>query len=184
PDINPLYLQTSGRPGFIVRSTLAAMLAGNWGLYNGFEICESEPLPGREEYLDSEKYEIKVRDWDKPGNIKPYITDLNRARRGNPALQQTSKLRFLGIEDGNVIGFVKESVDQTNTVAAAIALSRDIHEVWLPLGDVQVGPDGDRRNVAAVENIVTGERYPIEWGGIRVRIDPSRDPAVLFRCLA
>ena len=55
PDINPLYLQTSGRPGFIVRSTLAAMLAGNWGLYNGFEICESEPLPGREEYLDSEK---------------------------------------------------------------------------------------------------------------------------------
>ena len=83
-----------------------------------------------------------------------------------------------------MIGFVKESVDQTNTVAAAIALSRDIHEVWLPLGDVQVGPDGDRRNVAAVENIVTGERYPIEWGGIRVRIDPSRDPAVLFRCLA
>ena len=66
-----------------------------------------------------------------------------------------------------MIGFVKESVDQTNTVAAAIALSRDVHEVWLPLGDVQVGIDGDRRNVAAVENLITGERYPLEWGGIR-----------------
>jgi starch synthase (maltosyl-transferring) len=79
---------------------------------------------------------------------------------------------------------VKESVDQTNTVAVAIALSRDVHEFWLPLGDVQVGTGNDRRNVAAVENLVTGERYPVEWGGIRVRIDPARDPAVLFRCLA
>ena len=82
------------------------------------------------------------------------------------------------------MGFVKESVDQTNTVAVAIALSRDVHEFWLPLGDVQVGIGSDRRNVAAVENLVTGERYPIEWGGIRLRIDPARDPAVLFRCLA
>jgi starch synthase (maltosyl-transferring) len=83
-----------------------------------------------------------------------------------------------------VIGFVKESVDQTNTVAVAIALSRDVHEVWVPLADVQVGADDNRRNVAAVENVLTGERYPLEWGGIRVRIDPARDPAVLFRCLA
>jgi starch synthase (maltosyl-transferring) len=99
-------------------------------------------------------------------------------------LQQTSNLRFLGIEDGNVIGFVKESVDGTNTVAVAIALSRDVHEFWLPLGDVQVDAAGERRPVAAVENLITGERYPIEWGGIRVRIDPVRDPALLFRCLA
>jgi starch synthase (maltosyl-transferring) len=63
-------------------------------------------------------------------------------------------------------------------------LSRGVHEVWLPLNDVQIGPVGERRNVAAVENIITGERYPLEWGGIRVRIDPMRDPAVLFRCLA
>src|SRR4029077_10471596 len=153
-------------------------------IFNGFELLEHEPIPGREEYLDSEKYEIKVRDWDRPGNIKPYIRDLNMARRANPALQQTSNLRFLPVEDGNVIGFVKESVDQTNTVAVAIALSRDFHEVWLPLGDVQVSVGSERRNAAAVENLITGERYPLEWGGIRVRIDPVRDPAVLFRCLA
>jgi starch synthase (maltosyl-transferring) len=125
-----------------------------------------------------------VRDWDKPGNIKPYIRDLNRARRANAALQQTSNLRFLAIDDGNVIGFVKESVNQTNSVVVAIALSREPHEFWLPLGDVQVGRPDDRRNVAAVENLITGERYPLEWGGLRLRIDPVRDPALLFRLLA
>src|SRR5947209_20624098 len=87
PDINPYYLQTSGRAGFIVRSTLAAMLSGNWGMYSGFEFCESEPLPGREEYLDSEKYEIKVRDFDAPGNIRDHSRALNRIRRESGALR-------------------------------------------------------------------------------------------------
>jgi starch synthase (maltosyl-transferring) len=145
---------------------------------------EHQPIPGREEYLDSEKYEIKVRDWNRSGNIKPYIGDLNRARRANLALQQTSNLRFLGIEDCNVIGFVKESVDRTNTVAVAIALTHDVHEFWLPLGNVQVDAGGESRPVAAVENLMTGERHPLEWGGIHLRIDPERDPALLFRCLA
>jgi starch synthase (maltosyl-transferring) len=86
-----------------------ATLSAPTASINGFELLEHDPIPGREEYLDSEKYEIKVRDWDKPGNIKPYIRDLNRARRENPALQQTSQLRFVAIDDGNVIGFVKES---------------------------------------------------------------------------
>jgi starch synthase (maltosyl-transferring) len=184
PDILPYHLQKGEPWMFKSRVALAATLSSTYGIYNGFELLEHEPIPGREEYLDSEKYEIKVRDWDKPGNIKPYITDLNRIRRGNAALQQTSKLRFLGIEDSNAIGFVKESVDQTNTVAVAIALSGNVHEFWLPLGDVQAGAGNERRNVAAVENLVTGERYPIEWGGIRLRIDPARDPALLFRCLA
>ena len=169
---------------FKSRVALAATLSSTYGIYNGFELLEHEPIPGKEEYLDSEKYEIKVRDWDKPGNIKSYIADLNRARRANAALQQISNLRFLGIEDGNVIGFVKELVDESNTVAVVIALSRDIHEFWLPLGDVQIGSGDERRSAAAVENLITGERYPLEWGGISVRIDPSRDPAVLFRCLA
>jgi len=184
PDILPYHLQGGDPWMFKSRVALAATLSGTYGIYNGFELLEHDPIPGREEYLDSEKYEIKVRDWDKPGNIKPYIRDLNRARRENPALQQTSQLRFLPVDDGNVIGFVKESVDQTNTVAVAIALSREVHEFWLPLGDVQLGTGSDRRHVAAVENLITGERYPVEWGGIRLRIDPVRDPAYLFRCLA
>ena len=184
PDILPYHLQSGETWMFKSRVALAATLSGTYGIYNGFELLEHEPIPGREEYLDSEKYEIKVRDWDKPGNIKPYIRDLNRARRANPALQQTSNLRFIPIDDGNVIGFVKESVDQTNTVVAAISLSRDVHEFWFPLGDVQVGTGSERRHVAAVENLITGERYPLDWGGIRLRIDPVRDPALFFRCLA
>ena len=127
---------------FKSRVALAATLSSTYGIYNGFELLEHDPIPGREEYLDSEKYEIKTRDWDKPGNIKPYIRELNRARRENAALQQTSNLRFIPIEDGNVIGFVKELVNQTNSVVAAIALSRDVHEFWFPLGDVQVGMRG------------------------------------------
>ena len=99
-------------------------------------------------------------------------------------MQQTSNLRFLAVEDSNVIGFVKESVDEANTVAVAIALTRDIHDFWLSLADVQVLTGDGRRPVAAVENLMTGERHAIEWGGIRLRIDPSRDPAVMLRCLA
>jgi starch synthase (maltosyl-transferring) len=184
PDILPYHLQSGEEWMFKSRAALAATLSSTYGIYNGFELLEHEPIPGREEYLDSEKYEIKVRDWDRPGNIKPYIRDLNRARRENTALQQTSQLRFIPVDDGNVIGFVKESINQTNSVVVAIALSRDVHEFWLPLSDIEVGMAGDRRHVAALENLLTGERYPVEWGGIRLRIDPVRDPALLFRCLA
>jgi len=184
PDILPYHLQSGEAWMFKSRVALAATLSGNYGIYNGFELLEHDPIPGREEYLDSEKYEIKVRDWDKPDNIKPYIRDLNRARRANTALQQTGNLRFIPIDDGNVIGFIKQSANQTNSVVVAIALSREPHEFWFPLGDVQVGIASERRNVAAVENLITGERYPVEWGGIRLRIDPVRDPALLFRCLA
>jgi starch synthase (maltosyl-transferring) len=184
PDILPYHLQSGETWMFKSRVALAATLSSTYGICNGFELLEHDPIPGKEEYLDSEKYEIKVRDWDMTGNIKPYIRDLNRVRRENAALQQTSQLRFIPIDDGNVIGFVKESVDMTNTVVGTIALSRDVHEFWLPLVDVQIFVGGERRHTAAVENLITGERSPLEWGGIRLRIDPARDPALLFRCLA
>ena len=126
-----------------------------------------------------------MRDWDKPGNIKPYIRDLNRVRRENSALQQTSNLRFIPIDDGNVIGFVKESVDRDATASSSRLRCRaTCMNSGFRFGDIQIGMAGDRRHVAAVENLMTGERYPVEWGGIRLRIDPARDPALLFRCLA
>src|SRR5581483_2194601 len=87
PDINPVFLQTSGRAGFLIRAALATMLSGLWGMYSGFEICEAAPLPRREEYLDAEKYEIRVRDWNAPGNIIGEVSALNRIRRAHPALQ-------------------------------------------------------------------------------------------------
>src|SRR6516165_1350100 len=111
PDILPVFLQQGGRPAFRIRLVLAATLSGVYGIYNGFELCENTPVPGleepiaseqqefielygsapppaREEYLNSEKYEYKVWDWDRPGNIKEDIRILNRFRRDNPALQE------------------------------------------------------------------------------------------------
>ena len=169
---------------FKSRLVLAATLSSTYGIYNGYELLEHEPIHGKEEYLDSEKYEIKVRDWDKPGNIKPYIRDINQIRRTNPALQQFANLHFLPINDPNVTGYVKTSVDRTNVVAVAVALTGDPHEFWLPLNDVQIEVGGVLRQVVAVENLLTGERHGLDWSGLNVRIDPNRDPALLFRCLA
>jgi starch synthase (maltosyl-transferring) len=185
PDINPFHLQTGEPWMFKARVALAATLSSNYGLCNGFELLEHEPIPGKEEYLNSEKYEIKLRDWNKPGNIKDYIGRLNRIRRANPALLQTGDFRFAQVDDDEVIGFVKESVARDNAVAVAIALdSHGPREFWFHFGELEIGPDGARRRVSAVENLVTGERLPIEWGGVRLRIDQARDPALLFRCIA
>ncbi|KRQ16491.1 maltotransferase domain-containing protein [Bradyrhizobium manausense] len=184
PDLLPYHLQSGEAWMFKSRVALAATLSGNYGLYSGFELLEHEAVPGHEEYQDSEKYQIRQRDWDKSGNIKPWITALNRIRNDNPALQQTTNLRFLGIEDGETIAFVRAAAEPANTVVAAIALSRHVRETWLPLGDLTIDVGGERRPVTAVENLMTGEQSRIEWGGIKLRIDPDRDPALLFRCLA
>jgi starch synthase (maltosyl-transferring) len=183
PDILPLHLQGGERWMFTSRFALAATLSSAYGIYNGFELLEHEPIPGREEYLDSEKYEIKVRDWNKPGNIKDYIARLNRIRRDNPALQQTSNLRFVPVDDGQVIGFVKEAADGSNSVAVAIALDKNPRQFWFHFGDIEIGPANARRRVAAIEDLVTGERRGVEWGGVRLYVDPAHDPALLFRCL-
>jgi starch synthase (maltosyl-transferring) len=184
PDINPVQLQTGEPWLFKARAALAATLSGNYGIYNGFELIEHQPIPGREEFIDSEKYEIKTRDWNKPGNIKDYLRRLNVLRRENPALLQTANLRFLQADNGTITGFLKEAVDGGNAIACAIALSKEPREFWLHFGGELVGPTDDRRPVRAIENLATGERLLLEWGGVRLRIDPANDPALLFRCMA
>ncbi len=184
PDILPVQLQTGEPWMFKLRAALAATLSSNYGIYNGYELVEHEPIPGKEEYLDSEKYEIRTRNWDKPGNIKKYIQWLNTARRQNSALLQTAKLRFLQVDDGGVIGFIKESVAGDNAVAGAISLTGAPHDFWLHFGGESIGPENARRPVRAIENLATGERHMLEWNGARLRIDPMNDPALLFRCHA
>jgi starch synthase (maltosyl-transferring) len=185
PGVLPFHLQSRESWTFKARVALAATLSGSYGIYNGFELLEHQPIPGKEECLNSEKYELKVRDWNKPGNIKNYIGDLNRIRQSNPALLQISRLRFAQIDDKEVIGFVKESIDGHNAVAVAIALSREgPREFWFHFGDIEIGPSGSQRRVKSVQNLITGEQHTIEWGGVRLRIDQQQDPAVLFRCLA
>lgn len=184
PDILPYHLQSGERWMFKARVALAATLSSNYGVYGGYELIEHAPIAGREEYLDSEKYEIRVRDWKQPGNIRDYIARLNRIRRENPALLQTAAFRFAQVDDEEVLGFVKEAPGHDNAVAVAIALNRQgPRPFWFHFGDMEIGPPGARRRITAVENLVTGERHPLEWGGVRMRIDPWADPALLFRCL-
>jgi starch synthase (maltosyl-transferring) len=183
PDILPVHLQKGEPWMFKSRFALAATLSSNYGIYNGFELLEHEPIPGREEYINSDKYEIKVRDWDKPGNIKSYIGRLNRLRRENAALLQTTNIRFAQVDDPDVIGFVKESVGHDNAVAIAIALNgHGPRTFWFHFGDIVIGPDGERAPVRTIVNLNSGERHTIEWGGVRLTINPPDDPALLFRC--
>ena len=185
PDILPFHLQ-SGEPSmFKARVALAATLSGNYGIYNGFELLEHEPIPGKEEYLNSEKYELKTRDWNKPGNIKDYIGRLNSIRKSNPALLQTSNLRFAQVDDKDVIGFVKESVTGDNAVAVAVALAKEgPREFWFHFGDIEVGTPGTRGRIRYVEDLITGAKHTIEWGGARLGIDQEQDPALLLRCFS
>jgi starch synthase (maltosyl-transferring) len=93
PDINPHHLD-HGRPAFVIRTVLAATLSSSYGIYSGWELCESARLGEREEYLDSEKFQVRARDWDAPGNIKLLIGELNRLRHERPALKRYDNLRF------------------------------------------------------------------------------------------
>ena len=123
PDINPVMLQTSGRPGYLIRAALAATLSGLWGVYNGFELCEGTPLaPGKEEYLDSEKYQIRAWDWERPGNIVAEIAQLNARRRENPALQTHLGITFLACPNDQILLFEKATADRSNVVLVAINL--------------------------------------------------------------
>ena len=103
PDINPFFLQTGGRAGFLIRAALATTLSGLWGLYSGFELCESAAVPGREEYADSEKYQLRARDWTAPGNIIGEITRLNHLRHRFRALQSHHGLRFVDCDNPQVL---------------------------------------------------------------------------------
>ena len=123
PDINPWYLQGAGRPGFVIRAALAAMLSGSWGMYSGYELCEAEALPGREEYKDSEKYELKFRDWNAPGNISREIAILNRIRRSEPALQTHLGTTFYNAFNENIIYFGRYGGRGSDRILVAISLN-------------------------------------------------------------
>lgn len=123
PDINPYFLHTSGRPGFVIRAALAAVLAGSWGMYSGFELCEAAPLRDNEEYQDSEKYELKHRNWNAPGNIKEEIARLNRLRRAEPALQTHLGTTFYNAFNDNIIYFGRHARSSADRILVAISLN-------------------------------------------------------------
>src|SRR5437762_6463250 len=122
PDILPFVLQEGGRPAFMTRVLMAATLSPLYGIYSGYELCENEALPGREEYLDSEKYQFKERDWNAPGNIKNWITRLNKIRDQNRALQLYTNLRFYPAENDAILFFGKMTAARDNIILVVVNL--------------------------------------------------------------
>jgi starch synthase (maltosyl-transferring) len=180
PDINPPFLQQGGRSAFVIRAALAGTLSSLWGMYNGFELCEAKAIPGREEYLDSEKYQITAWDWDRPGNIRAVIARLNRIRRDNPALHDWWNLRFHIAHDDSVLFYSKATADRDNIVWVAVNL--DPHAareavIELPLHEFGLADSA----VIEAEELLADERF--RWHGHRqtVRLDPLVNPCMIWR---
>ena len=181
PDILHEYLQTGGRPAFRVRLVLAATLAPLYGIYSGFELCENVPVrPGSEEYLDSEKYQVRVRDWNAAGNINDDVATVNRVRRENPALQRLTNLSFHTSENDAILFYCKRLPDGSNDLLLVVNL--DPHQpqatmVHVPLALLGLGPDES----FTVTDLLTDTTYT--WRGARnyVRLDPAYQVAHVLR---
>jgi starch synthase (maltosyl-transferring) len=180
PDILPPILQQGGCPAFKLRLALAATLSSLYGIYSGYELCESVPVPGTEEYLDSEKYEVKVRDWDAPGNIKDYVARVNRARRENRALHEYRNLEFYASDDDNVLFYGKRSADGQNIVWIAVNLDPfEPHEARLSLPMSSLGLGAEDR--LQVHELITDQRQLWHGPTHTIRLDPRQEPAAIFR---
>ena len=181
PDINPYFLQTSGRAGFLIRAALAATTSGLWGMYNGFELCEARALPGKEEYLDSEKYELRSWDWNRPGNIVPEITKLNQIRRTNPALQSHLGIRFHHVDDDRILFFSKSTPQRDSIVLVAISLDPyavRFGTLELPLWQWSL-PDNA---TVLLEDLFDDRRFALSGKHHRVELTPQR-PFLLWKVL-
>lgn len=177
PDINPVFLHDSGPAGFKIRAALAATLSGLFGVYSGFELCESRPVPGKEEYWESEKYEVKPRDWEAPGNIIADITLLNRLRRAYPALQTHLGVSFYTIWNDRILYFGKPSPDGAEKILVAVSL--DPHQPQagdfeIPLWEWGLGD----HEALEVEDLVGGAQFA--WHGKiqSVRLTPDQPYAI------
>lgn len=190
PDINPHHLD-AGRPAFKIRAVLAATLAPSWGIYSGFELCEQGRLGEREEYTHSEKYEIRARDWDAPGNIKRLIAGLNRLRREWPALRLTANLRFEAATGERTLfyrkalpagaidpltGFPRRwrepvyvAVNCDPTVAEKAILHPDLPAIGIGWDDPYLMID-----------LLTGRSRRLRGADVPVELDPARLPYRVF----
>lgn len=180
PDINPVPLQTSGRAGFITRATLAATLSSTYGIYSGFELCEATPLPGKEEYLDSEKYEIKAWDWNRPGNIREHVTALNLIRRENPALADFRNVLFLNAWNDSVLAYARMTPGRDNCVLVLVNLdprNRQDASYEIPLWEFGLPDDG----ALDAEDLLNGGRFSLRGKVQRIALDPAERPVAIWR---
>jgi starch synthase (maltosyl-transferring) len=182
PDILTDYLQMSGRTGFMIRLALAATLGASYGIYGpAFELCVDRVRePGSEEYLDSEKYEIKHWDLKRSESLKDFITRINRIRKENPALQNNRSLRFHNIDNEQLICYSKHNEDFSNIVLTAVNLDpHHTHSGWmtLPLAELNL----DTHQPFQMHDLISGARYL--WHGPRnyLELNPQIIPVHIFR---
>jgi starch synthase (maltosyl-transferring) len=180
-DILPHILQFGGRPAFQTRFVLAATLSSTYGIYSGFELCENTPRgePGTTVYYqDSEVYEYKVWDWDRPGNIKDYIRRVNEIRRDNPALHYLKNLSFYEAPNDNILFYGKRSEDSNIFVAVNLDpdVAHDTH-VQFPLWEFGIG----ETEGYVVEELIMQREMPATGSWFWVRLDPESNPAEIFR---
>ena len=182
PDILPEHLQQGNRAAFMARYVLAATLSSNTGIYGpAYELLEHKPRdPGSEEYLDSEKYEIRSWDLERADSLRGFIAAVNRARHQNPALQQTNNLRFHPVGNDRLLCYSKLSTDPHNLVVMVVNLDFENAQqgmIDLPLGEL--GLAGERPFQA--EDLVGGGVFTWQAGGNFVKLDPHTQPAHVFR---
>jgi starch synthase (maltosyl-transferring) len=180
PDILPFHLQTGGRSMFQIRAVLATTLSSVYGIYSGFELCENTALPGREEYFASEKYQLKERDWEAPGNIKELMTKLNRIRRENRALHFYDNLRFHPCDNGALLFYSKMTPAHDSIILVVVNLD----PLYTQSGWVEV-PIEDFGEIDAdsyeVHDLLADTRYI--WHGKRnyVALHPGLQVAHILR---
>ncbi|MDQ3699009.1 MAG: alpha-1,4-glucan--maltose-1-phosphate maltosyltransferase [Gemmatimonadota bacterium] len=179
PDILNEYLVHGGRNAFRIRLLLAATLSPLYGIYSGYELGENIPVRvGSEEYLDSEKYELRQRDWNRPGNLGPDLRRINRVRRENRALQLLGNLTFGESENDAVLCFAKTAPGNDLIVCATVDPHRpQATVVTVPLAALGLEPD----EPYIVQDLLTGARWT--WMGARnyVRLDPAQEPGHVLR---
>jgi starch synthase (maltosyl-transferring) len=179
PDILPFVLQEGGRPAFMTRVLMAATLSPLYGIYSGYELCENKPLPGREEYVDSEKYQFKQRDWNAPGNIKDWIARINQIRKQNRALQMYTNLRFYQADNDAILFYGKMTPARDNVILVVVNLD-PFHKqnsfVHVPIEEFGQMESDEYQ----VHDLLNGARYA--WRGRQnyVELDPEIQPAHVF----
>ncbi len=182
PDILPEYLQFGGRPACAVRLVLAATLAASYGIYGpAFELAENRPRePGSEEYLDSEKYQLRFWPIERPDSLHDLIARVNRIRRENPALQENRALRFHRIDNESLIAYSKTTEDGSDCVLTIVNLDpHNKHTGWIDLDLEMLGVEAAKPY--QVHDLLSDARFL--WQGARnfVALDPAYTPAHIFR---
>ncbi len=178
PDILPWHLQNAVPAQFKIRFALSATLSASYGMYNSYELCEGGAVPGKEEFINSEKYQYKVWDWDRPGNIKGFIKRLNEIRRDNRALHRLKNLRFHDSNNPNILAYSKSEED--NIVLFVVNLdphNRQSGTLSLDLPAMGLGAE----NIYGLYDLLTHESFV--WSGRHnyVELSPQKEIMHIFK---